>query len=63
MRRVGNSHTNSPLPAPGSASGSAAMGGQATKSVGSNGKIPKADVLYIIWMADCWKVLVDPHGC
>jgi hypothetical protein len=37
MRRVGNSHANSPLPAPGSASGSAAIGGQAAKLVSSNG--------------------------
>jgi hypothetical protein len=38
MRRVGNSHANSPLPAPGSASGSAAIGGQAAKLVSSNGR-------------------------
>ncbi|KAL1859127.1 hypothetical protein Plec18167_007493 [Paecilomyces lecythidis] len=37
MRRVGTTHSTSPSPAPGSVSGSTALGGQAMKRIGSGG--------------------------
>lgn len=39
MRKVGNTHSNSPSPALGSVSGSGALGGQAMKRVGSGGAL------------------------
>jgi hypothetical protein len=64
MRKVGNPHSNSPSPAPGSVSGSAALGGPNVKVIGSGGARDTSTLCYDAYQqADPEQGLRGPRGC